>query len=332
MHCAEAARHTNRRLHRELAKKGGRIALDSHSDANKSALLALFRLVGRLPLPLLHALGVLLGWVAYVADPVYRRRLRANLQAAGVARGPGELSALRRQAIGHAGRTLAELPYLWFRPQAALARRVRVRRGQDALDAAQAAGRGILFLTPHLGAFECTVQWYGLSEPITVMYRRPKLAWLDPVLRAGRARGQVQLVGADLRGVRAMLRELRAGRAVGLLPDQAPGAGEGVWAPFFGRPAWTMTLAARLAQAAGASVLMTTACRLPYARGFALEFDLLPSLPADAQAAALAINEAVEAVVRRHPGQYLWSYNRYKRPAGAPPPPVPADASRERPA
>jgi KDO2-lipid IV(A) lauroyltransferase len=107
-----------------------------------------------------------------------------------------------------------------------------------------------------------------------------------------------------------------------LLPDQAPSVGEGVWAPFFGRPAYTITLAARLARSTGATVLMPVGRRLPAARGYELEFHPLPDpLPDDPALAARAINAAVEAVVTRDPGQYLWSYNRYKQPAGAPPPP-----------
>ena len=281
----------------------------------------LIRLLGRLPLRVLHWLGTALGWVAYATDRRYRHRLRENLARAGIAEG-AELARIRRAAIAGAGRTLAELPCFWLRPQSTLARWARVTEGQHWLDQAHARGRGILFLTPHLGAFEITAQWYGMARPITIMYRRPKLAWLDPILRAGRGRGHVELVGADLGGVRAMLRALRAGQAVGLLPDQAPSVGEGVWAAFFGRPAYTITLAARLARSTGATVLMPVGRRLPAARGYELEFHPLPDpLPDDPALAARAINAAVEAVVTRDPGQYLWSYNRYKQPAGAPPPP-----------
>ncbi len=291
----------------------------------------LIRLLGRLPLRVLHWLGAALGWIAYAGDRTYRHRLRENLARSGLGSAPvggrSALPQLRRRAIVEAGRTIAELPCFWLRPQATLARWVRVTVGQQHLDAAHACGRGILFLTPHLGAFEITPQWYGQARPITVMYRRPKLDWLDPVLRAGRGRGQVSLVGADMGGVRAMLRALRAGQAAGLLPDQAPGAGEGVWADFFGRPAYTITLAARLARATGATVLMAVGRRLPGARGYELEFHPLPDpLPEDPVHAARAINAAVEAVVARCPEQYLWSYNRYKQPAGAPPPPPQGDA------
>jgi len=285
----------------------------------------LIRLVGRLPLRVLHGLGAALGWIVYAADGTYRRRLGENLARSGLADGraggAGDIGRLRRRAVAEAGRTIAELPAFWLRPQATLARWVRVTVGQQHLDEAHARGRGILFLTPHLGAFEITPQWYGLARPITVMYRRPKLAWLDPIVRAGRGRGQVSLVSADLGGVRAMLRALRAGQAAGLLPDQAPGAGEGVWADFFGRPAYTITLAARLARSTGATVLMAVGHRLPAARGYELEFHPLPDpLPEDPLHAARVVNAAVEAVVARYPEQYLWSYNRYKQPAGAPPP------------
>jgi len=286
-------------------------------------LLFLFRLVGALPLGLLHRLGSTLGWLAARIDPVFRRRLDENLTGAGVAASPEALARLRRQAISEAGKTLTELPFFWFRPQAALLRRVTQVNGRQFIEQALGRGRGILFLTPHLGAFDLTAQWYGHHWPITVMYRQPKLAWLDPVVRAGRARGQVELVSADLRGVRAMLRALRAGRAVGLLPDQAPGAGEGVWSTFFGRPAYTMTLAARLAQSTGATVLTAVGRRLPDAAGYEIEFaPLAAPLPADPVLAARAINAAIEGLVQRDPGQYLWSYNRYKQPAGAPPAPL----------
>jgi KDO2-lipid IV(A) lauroyltransferase len=286
-------------------------------------LLTPLRLIGRLPLSVLHPAGVVAGWIAWLADPVFRRRLRSNLVASGLVTDEPAIRRVLREAVASAGRAVLELPWLWCRPQAEVAARVQVVHGEAWLREAQAAGRGILFLTPHLGAFEVTPQWYGLDRRITVMYRRPRLEWLDPLLRAGRARGRIALVPADLSGVRALLRALRAGEAVGLLPDQAPAAGEGIWAPFFGRPAWTMTLVGRLARATGATVLMAFARRLP-GRGYALEFHPVALPPdGDARADARAVNAAVEAAVARCPGQYLWSYNRHKRPAGVPEPPAP---------
>lgn len=106
-----------------------------------------------------------------------------------------------------------------------------------------------------------------------------------------------------------------------MLPDQVPGSGEGLWVPFFGRPAYTMTLAARLADT-GATVLLAYAERLPGARGYHLKLFPLPApLDGDLSQKTALLNQALEALIRQCPEQYLWGYNRYKRPRGAPPPP-----------
>ena len=119
-----------------------------------------------------------------------------------------------------------------------------------------------------------------------------------------------------------MMRALRRGEAVGLLPDQVPPQGMGVWADFFGAPAYTMTLAARLAQQSGAPIVLAWCERLPDGRGFHLRLsrlaEPLPAQGEDAQALQLAqaevINRAMEQLIQQCPQQYLWGYNRYKRP------------------
>ncbi|HET7775712.1 MAG TPA: lysophospholipid acyltransferase family protein, partial [Azospira sp.] len=186
-------------------------------------------------------------------------------------------------------------------------------------------GEGIIFLTPHLGCFEITAQYYARQSallrpqaPITVLFRPPKLAWLGRIIAAGRARGEhLKLAPADLSGVRALIRALKRKEAVGLLPDQAPGAGEGKWLPFFGRPAYTMTLAARLSEAGG-RVIFAYAERLPGGRGYHLQLQA-PTTPlaGDTVTRAARINEELEGLIRQCPTQYLWGYNRYKRPRGA---------------
>jgi KDO2-lipid IV(A) lauroyltransferase len=267
----------------------------------------LFRLLSRLPLHALHNFGALLGWLIYWLSSTYRRHLRENIAQAGVA-------AVQSTAIAEAGKTICELPKLWARPHAEVVGRVAKVSGWEHVEQAWQAGRGILFLTPHLGCFEITAQYCASFRPITVLYRRPKQAWLAPLMEAGRG-ASLKLAPADMSGVRKLIRALKSGEAVGMLPDQAPGAGEGVWAPFFGRPAYTMTLAARLAQT-GATVLLTYAERLDYGAGYHLHF-----LPVEGDVTTPAgINREIERLVMMCPGQYLWGYNRYKRPSGAPEP------------
>jgi KDO2-lipid IV(A) lauroyltransferase len=152
------------------------------------------------------------------------------------------------------------------------------------------------------------------------MYSPPNLRSLEPLMQAGRNRGEtMKSVPADMRGVRAMLKALRRGEAIGILPDQVPGVGEGEWAEFFGRPAYTMTLVARLAEQTGAPVLMCCSRRHERGRGYRFEIELLlPPLPSESPVRTL--NRSLESLIRRCPEQYLWSYNRYRVPAGVRPP------------
>ncbi len=267
----------------------------------------ILRLLSFLPLRALHASGTVLGWTIYGMSPTYRRHLRAHLAQAGY----GD-EATRRAAIGAAGCMILETPLLWFRPQAEVVALVREASGFDAALAAHRQGKAILLLTPHLGSFEITLQYVSLHFPITAVYRPPKMRWLDPLMREGRGRPTVHLVPADLGGVRQMFLALRRGEAVGLLPDQVPGKGEGELAEFFGRPAYTMTLAMRLAERKNVACFLLYGRRLPRGRGYAVVVRPLPE-PLPGETATRRLNRGIEMLIRDCPGQYLWSYNRYKR-------------------
>ncbi len=284
-------------------------------------MLSVLRWLSRRPLWLLHALGAVVGWLTYALSATYRRRVKANAALAGVPSGAS------RRAIGEAGRLLMELPYLWLRPPAAALSPPVGWEGAALIDAAHARGRGIVFLTPHMGSFEVTAQAYAeryaaAHGPITVLYRPARKPWLRELVDTARARPGLATAPATLAGVRQMIRALRRGEAVGLLPDQVPPEGLGVWAPFFGRPAYTMTLAPRLVQQTGATLLLAWGERLPHGAGYVVRVSALAeALPsddpgsADSQTAcASVINRAMEALIRQCPQQYLWGYNRYKTP------------------
>jgi Kdo2-lipid IVA lauroyltransferase/acyltransferase len=274
------------------------------------------RWLAHLPLAVLQRLGSVIGWAIYGMSPTYRRHLRENLAAARY-----DDARLRRQAIAAAGQLVMELPALWFRPHERVVALVKEVRGDEEVLAAQRAGKAVLFLTPHLGAFEVAAQYAASRLRITVLYRRPKLAWLEPLMRAGRERHNVNLVPADLRGVREVFKALERAEAVGFLPDQVPGAGEGEWSDFFGRPAYTMTLAAKLAARDHVACFLAFAKRLPRGAGYALHVQ--PFAPArPGESATRRLNRALEDLVALCPEQYLWGYNRYKTPKGAKPPPA----------
>jgi len=280
-------------------------------------LVAVLRALARLPLSWLHRAGSALGWLVYWSSPTYAERLKDNLYASGVCEGDAQCRAILRSAIAEAGKGVTELVAVWFGNDSSVARLVVECRSWYIVETARARGNGILFLTPHLGCFEISALYGAQRMPLVVLYRPPKLAWLEPLMIAGRSRWHAVVAPANLRGVRMLYKALARGEAVGLLPDQAPGVGEGAWADFFGRPAYTMTLVRRLQQASGAAVIMAFAERLPAGGGYRLHLSELPAQELD----EVALNRAIEAQVRCCPEQYLWSYNRYKVPAGAVAPP-----------
>lgn len=277
----------------------------------------LFRLFSRLPLAVLHALGAALGWIVYLASPTYRRRFKANAAQAGIP------WAQARPAIAAAGRMAAELPWLWVGQRGRPLGEALRWDGGELIAAALAEKRGLVMLTPHMGCFEICAQ--AIAErfttpeaPITVLYRPARQASLRDVMAGSRERPGLATAPASLAGVRQMIRALRRGEVIGLLPDQVPPDGLGVWAPFFGRPAYTMTLAARLVQQTGAALLLIWGERLPGGAGFVVHVLPAPEIARDAsaEAAAATINAAMESLIRRAPGQYLWGYHRYKQPRG----------------
>jgi len=274
----------------------------------------LLRAAAILPLRALHAVGFVLGWAMYGMSPTYRRHLRDNLGQAGL-----DSAATRRAAIAAAGQMIAELPALWFWPRTTSLALVKSAEGVDAALAARAAGKALLFLTPHHGCFEISAQYAARHVPITVLYRAPKLAWLEPLMREGRTADNLRLAPADLSGVRELFRALERGEAAGFLPDQVPGLGEGEWTEFFGKPAYTMTLAAKLAERPNVATFLAYARRLPKGAGYSLVLRPFPKKDSS-ETATRRLNRALEELVRECPEQYLWGYNRYKTPAGAPPP------------
>jgi Kdo2-lipid IVA lauroyltransferase/acyltransferase len=270
----------------------------------------LFRLLSKLPLRWLHGIGAWLGIVVYLSSPKYRRRLKANAAQAGY-------HDLHWAAAREAGKMVMELPYLWLRHGASTAATQAKVQGFEHVQAALDAKRGAIFLTPHLGCFELCAQVLALHMPITVLYRSHKKAVMREVIASFRPRANLSTAPADLSGVRRLLRSLKQGGATGLLPDQVPAASDGeqggVLAPWFGKPAVTMTFPAKLVVMSKAQVLLVWTKRLPKGAGFEIFFTPMDEpLSRNTTEAATQINQAMQALVKQCPTQYLWAYDRYK--------------------
>ena len=271
-------------------------------------------LMSLLPLSWLYALGALGGRLVYRFDRQYAQRLRENASQAGYTDKQFWLAN-----AAESGRGGAELAYLWSDKVNLLMPKIKVF-GWEAVEQLHAQGRGLLMLTPHMGAFELISIWIGARIPFMAMYRQPKFAASESVMLAGRERLGVEMATADLKGVRMLLRHLKQGKVVGLLPDQVPsGQGEFALVDWFGRPAKTMTLPVKLLHQTGAGLVVMFAKRVHREKHrFELYFEVVDvpdsgDLSTDVQ----TINNHMELLVRMAPEQYLWNYNRYK---GAPPP------------
>lgn len=257
-------------------------------------MASLFKFFSLFPLWVAHLAGWVFGWLAYGLSGSYRQSFKDNVRQAGVSR------RAARRAVGAAGQQISELPRLWF------GRDVKVQwTGEHLIDAALATERGIVFLTPHLGCFEITAQAYAQrfgvgvvaepainqavtpaesatekghrGRPMTVLFRPPRKAWLTDLVTQARKRPGLDTAPTQLSGVKQLIKALKKGNAVGVLPDQVPPAGQGIWSPFFGRSAYTMTLAVRLALQTQSTILIAWGERLSWGRGYVIHVSLLQS-------------------------------------------------------
>jgi KDO2-lipid IV(A) lauroyltransferase len=275
------------------------------------------RLLRFFPLPIIHGLGVLLGLLSFLFNKDHRDHAIRNLKQCNLTTSKKEFINLLFKCTLENSKGALETFAIWFKPQSQVIPWVKEVFGWGAVEKALQSGEGVIFLTPHLGCFEITSLYYGARHPITVLYRPPRQKWLLPLITDGRERGKITLAPANAQGVKQLLQALKRGEAIGILPDQAPLAGEGEWAPFFGHQAYTMTLASKLAHKTGAQVFMTFGERLSFGRGYNIHIRAVNAGGIDTPT---LLNAEIERTIQQCPAQYLWMYDRYKVRNQPPPP------------
>jgi len=281
---------------------------------------AVVRLAAHLPLPVLHRLGRALGSLVVIWPNKQRRNALINIRLALPRLAPEEQIDLRDRTLREFGATYLEIAYLWRRPATDVLGLVREVRGGELLD--RSTGKGIIVLSPHLGAWELAGLYLAAQGPTTIFYKPQRL--LDDLIRTARGRTGATLAPTTGRGVRLLVQGLERGEYAGILPDQEPKAETGaVFAPFFGVPAYTMLLVNRLARRTGARVVFLFAQRLETGDGFRMHCIQAPEGVTSEEdvTAATALNQGVEQCVAICPEQYVWPYKRFrKRPEGPPSP------------
>lgn len=273
----------------------------------------LLRLFGLLPLRALHGLGAALGSLLLWRNGRSAHNTRVNLQIARPQLESAALEELLRETMIEGGKSVTEIIKIWGGGAVRALDLVREVRGVELLDAAQASGKGVIIAAPHLGCWELLNYWLCRRMPMAILYRPPRIAAVEALLRKVRGALAPEQVRAEGAGVRTLFKRLAAGGTVGILPDQKPRAGEGEFAPFFGREALTMVLLPRLAARTGATVLYAFAERLPRGAGYRIHLLPAPAGLADADmgVACAALNRGVEACVEQAFAQYQWHYKRY---------------------
>jgi len=276
-------------------------------------------LLSLLPLRLLQLFGACTGLLLWYLPSDARRTTIANLAHCFPTVEQGKLRRLARVSLQESGKSLAEAAALWSWPKARVLELVREAVGFDAVHAAVGKGRGVILAAPHLGAWEMAGLYCStLGHPLTSLYRPSKVPAVDSLMHRGREGLGARLVPADQSGVKALLQTLKEGNLVGILPDQDPGRNRGIFAPFFGIEANTMTLLSRLAQKTGAPVFLVYAQRLPKGTGYRLVCRACsPTIATGTlEESVKTLNAAVENIAREIPEQYLWSYKRFKTRPG----------------
>ncbi|MGB2833901.1 MAG: lysophospholipid acyltransferase family protein, partial [Methylotenera sp.] len=241
-------------------------------------LQLLSKAISRLSLPCIHNLGSALGWLLHFCTPASARIQHDNLKQSGLCANEAELKRIIHANIAETGKAILETLAIWQWPQEKTLPLVKVCHNWHLVEEALSKGKGLIFLTPHLGCFEITSIYYAARHPITVLFRPPKKSWLAPLIDTGRSKGQVKLAPANVQGVRLLMQALKKGEAIGILPDQIPNEGEGEWADFFGKPAYTMTLASKLAEKTGATVIMAFGERLANGQGYEIHLSAVESI------------------------------------------------------
>ena len=265
-------------------------------------------LLPKLSLNSVHTIGIFVGKLYFFFSKKNYKFLRENIQNSKIFEHSIVEDAIKEN-INELGKGIIESFYLWGSSKEGSLKLVRNIVGEKYLINAEKRGKGIIFLTPHLGCFEITSIYYGSKMPITVMYRKARKIWMSDFMINGRKKGKVKPAPADINGLKKVLIALKNGEAVGILPDQVADKGEGEWANFFGRPAYTMVLISKLIKRTDATIIMAYGERLKNGNGFDIHVEELQrkdiETPND-------LNKQVENFIKKNPTQYYWSYDRYK--------------------
>jgi Kdo2-lipid IVA lauroyltransferase/acyltransferase len=276
-------------------------------------LYFILRLFSSLPLAVLQISGAGVGLFIYLCSPRYRTRLNKNHRSA------ANYSAFKLtpwRVAAESGMMFADTLWIWRHPKSSI-NKASIENLDQIIELSK-SGNGLIVLASHLGGFEIVPRIFAEHTRATVMYRPARKGWVNKLMLKSRKHAQMEFVEANIGGVRQIKRALVRGEVVGILADQVPSVGDGVWAKFFDQYAYTTSFPIKLARQANVATLFVGAERLGIGKGWKIKSRLMShAFPECLVEACTQMNEYFEEMIISRPHQYLWSYNRYKSPTGA---------------
>ncbi|MES2624012.1 MAG: lysophospholipid acyltransferase family protein [Pseudomonadota bacterium] len=284
-----------------------------------AVIILLLRLFALVPFSLARRIGRCLGNLCWLFNTRMAQTTRTNLALCFPDRDEKERNKLGRESLQHTFQAILETGAVWLWPYPKTLHLILAVEGLDLLHAAKAAGKGVIVMSPHIGNWEILGLYLATCEcgPTSQLYQALESKSLDALIHTARSRSGAQMVATDNKGIGVLLRTLRNGEIVGILPDQVPAENGGEFAPFFNTPTLTMSLLNRLQQKTGAEIIVGRAVRTKRdnKEGFIIRFNSPePSIYAEHMSEALAgLNHTIEKMIADNPEQYGWEYKRFKR-------------------
>lgn len=275
-------------------------------------VLFILRGLSWLPLSVARSLSRLLARLIVVFNATPLGVSKINLRLCYPMMSEEEIQVLSRAHMEHFAHILCETPQIWRKGYPWLVENIVSCQGMELLQKGADKGTGTIFLVPHHGSWEAIGIWLARLGPMTSLYEPAKHPALDSWVKSSRLRSGMSLAPTNVRGVAQLLKGLKRGDNVAILPDQSPRLSGGAFSVLFGVPALTMTLTHNLIQRTGCQVLFVAAIRVK--GGFEIVLQSAPEdiYSADEQSSLLALNAGVESIVALAPSQYQWAYKRFR--------------------
>ena len=284
----------------------------------KYIIIPLLFILSKLPLKTLHLLG---SFVGIIGDKFSKRaslRLRNNLIRTKMCTIENKEN-LARLCAKEWGKTIVETACIaWQWPRDKVSGLVTNSDGLDLVKNELSKGKSIIFLMPHIGNFEVALKYTATqleNNKFTILYKPSKDEFLETIMKDGRSEENVTLVPTNRHGVMALIKAIRRGEIIGILPDNVASSGDGIWVNFFCNPVYAMTLAAKLTLMENTATFLASSIR--HNNEFSIKYTPFIPKTTNIQDVIQNMYHQFESMILSAPSQYYWSYDRFRIPAHA---------------